>query len=104
MKKRNLGNVRTAVSAIGIGAMSFSDFYGPTDTEKSHAILCRALDLGIDHIDTANVYGAGLSEERIGLFLKDQGSKKMIYSRSPLKLVLDEVTTVADILITVRII
>lgn len=76
MKKRNLGNARTAVSAIGIGAMSFSDFYGSTDTEKSHAILCRALDLGIDHIDTANVYGAGLSEERIGLFLKDQSIKK----------------------------
>lgn len=76
MKRRKLGNARTAVSAIGIGAMSFSDFYGPTDTKKSHAILRRALDLGIDHIDTANVYGAGLSEERIGSFLKDQGVKK----------------------------
>jgi len=76
MKKRNLGNVRTTVSAVGIGAMSFSDFYGPTDTEKSHAILRKALDLGIDHIDTANVYGAGASEERIGSFLKNQGARK----------------------------
>ena len=76
MKKRYLGNAMTTVSAIGIGGMSFSDFYGPTDTKKSHAILQKALDLGIDHIDTANVYGAGLSEERIGSFLKHQGKKK----------------------------
>ncbi len=76
MKTRRLGNAGPAVSAIGIGAMSFSDFYGPTDTKKSHAILHKALDLGIDHIDTANVYGQGLSEERIGSFLKDQGARK----------------------------
>ena len=56
--------------------MSFSDFYGPTDTQKSHALLRRALELGIDHIDTANVYGSGISEERIGLFLKAQGPQK----------------------------
>ncbi len=52
MKTRNLGNTGTTgttVSAIGIGAMSFSDFYGPTDAKKSHAILYKALDLGIDH-------------------------------------------------------
>jgi aryl-alcohol dehydrogenase-like predicted oxidoreductase len=76
MKTRNLGSVGTAVSAIGIGGMSFSDFYGPTDTKKSHAVLHKALDLGIDHIDTANVYGPKLSEERIGSFLKDQGARK----------------------------
>jgi len=76
MRKRNLGNRGATVSAVGIGAMSFSDFYGPTDTEKSHAILSKALDLGIDHIDTSNVYGAGMSEERIGSFLKDQGAGK----------------------------
>ena len=49
--------------------MSFSDFYGPTNTQESHAILKMALDNGIDHIDTAKVYGMGLSEERIGQFL-----------------------------------
>lgn len=73
MKKRLLGTLATEVSAIGIGGMSFSDFYGPTDTKKSHAILRAALDLGIDHIDTANVYGGGVSEERIGSFLEKQG-------------------------------
>jgi len=73
MEKRKFGHGGTLVSAIGIGAMSFSDFYGPTDTEQSHAILKMALDLGIDHIDTSNVYGNGKSEERIGSFLKMQG-------------------------------
>ncbi len=73
MEKRHLGNNGTQVSAIGIGALSFSDFYGPTDTKKSHAILTAALDLGIDHLDTSNVYGGGLSEERIGSFLAGQG-------------------------------
>jgi len=75
LDKRNLGNNGTTVSAIGIGAMSFSNFYGPTDTDKSHAILKMALDLGIDHIDTSNVYGSGVSEERIGSFLKQQGKQ-----------------------------
>jgi aryl-alcohol dehydrogenase-like predicted oxidoreductase len=69
MEKRNLGSIGTKVGALGIGAMSFSDFYGPTNTQESHAILKMALDNGIDHIDTAKVYGMGLSEERIGQFL-----------------------------------
>ncbi len=75
MKKRKLGTTGVEVSAMGIGAMSFSNFYGPTDTEKSHAILNKALDLGIDHIDTSNVYGGGVSEERIGSFLANQGKQ-----------------------------
>ena len=70
MEKRKLGNTGTEVGSLGIGAMSFSDFYGPTDTEESHAILNMALNNGLDHIDTAKVYGMGLSEERIGSFLK----------------------------------
>lgn len=75
MERRNLGSNGTMVSAMGIGGMSFSNFYGPTDTEQSHAILREALDLGIDHIDTSNIYGKGISEERIGSFLKDQGAE-----------------------------
>ena len=55
--------------------MSFCDFYGPTDEEKSHAILDRCLDLGINHLDTSNAYGAGTSEARIGSFLARQGKQ-----------------------------
>lgn len=76
MKKRNLGSAGTTVSAIGIGAMSFSDFYGPTDTNASHFILDKALDLGIDHIDTSNRYGGGVSEQRIGSYLAGQGKQR----------------------------
>ena len=73
MEKRLLGSNGTKVSAMGIGAMSFSDFYGPTNDEKSYQILKTAMDLGIDHVDTANVYGMGMSEERIGKFLTTNG-------------------------------
>lgn len=75
MKQRTLGQLNTPVSALGYGAMSFSDFYGPTDEHKSHAILDRCLDLGITHIDTSNVYGLGMSETRIGTYLAKQGKR-----------------------------
>ena len=76
MEKRKLGKYGIEVSPIGIGAMSFSNFYGPTNEEESHKILVKALDQGISHIDTANVYGAGASEAAIGSFLAKQGSKR----------------------------
>ena len=65
MEKRKLGKYGAEVSAIGIGAMSFSNFYGPTNEQESHTILAEALDQGISHIDTANVYGAGQQLYRI---------------------------------------
>ena len=76
MERRKLGKYGVDVSPIGIGAMSFSNFYGPTNEEESHNILVEALDQGISHIDTANVYGAGASEAAIGSFLAKQGSKR----------------------------
>lgn len=75
MKERKFGQLATPISAIGYGAMSLSDFYGPTDDDKSHAVLTRCMDLGISHIDTSNVYGGGMSETRIGAFLTKQGSQ-----------------------------
>lgn len=76
MQRRKLGQAETSVSAIGYGAMSLTDFYGPIDSDESEVILNKALDLGIDHLDTSNVYGGGLSEERIGAFLAKQGQQK----------------------------
>ena len=75
MKTRKLGQLGTSVSAIGYGAMSFTDFYGPTDTSNSHAILARCLELGITHLDTSNAYGSGKSEKTIGSFLAKQGKQ-----------------------------
>lgn len=75
MQRRKLGQSGTTVSAIGYGAMSLTDFYGATDDDTADAVLTKAVDLGIDHLDTSNVYGNGLSETRIGAFLKKQGTQ-----------------------------
>ena len=56
--------------------MSFTDFYGTTDESQSHAILAAALDEGVTHIDTSNVYGPHRSEAAIGSFLAKQGNQR----------------------------
>lgn len=76
MKTRRLGASGPLISAIGIGAMSFTDFYGTTDESQSHAILAAALDEGVTHIDTSNVYGPHRSEAAIGSFLAKQGNQR----------------------------
>ena len=74
MKTRRLGSEGPEISGLGIGAMSFSDFYGPTSEENSHAILDAALEVGVTHVDTANIYGMGRSESAIGEFLAARGA------------------------------
>ncbi|MCE2516495.1 MAG: aldo/keto reductase [Alphaproteobacteria bacterium] len=75
MSPRSLGRNGPQVHPIGIGAMSFSNFYGPAIEEQSHAVLSAAIDHGVNHLDTANIYGMGQSEEAIGSFLKKQGAR-----------------------------
>lgn len=70
MKLRKLGKNGAEIHPIGFGAMSFSDFYGKTNETESHAILDMAMDAGVAHLDTSNVYGMGRSEEVIGTYLK----------------------------------
>lgn len=70
MQKRKLGPDGPEVSAIGIGAMSFGNFYRDPDEAASHAVLDTALEIGVDFIDTANVYGMGHSEAVIGRYLE----------------------------------
>ena len=69
MLKRKLGNAGPEISALGVGAMSFTSFYGPVTDDECHSVLDAALEAGIDHIDTSNVYGMGRSEETIGNWL-----------------------------------
>ena len=69
MKTRALGQGGPRVHPIGIGAMSFSNFYGATNEAQSHAILDAAMAAGVTHIDTSNVYGMGTSETVIGNYL-----------------------------------
>lgn len=82
MKKRRLLQSGKMVSEIGLGCMSFGGFYGATDETESHATLAAALDLGIDLLDTANVYGMGISETVIGTFLKGDTSKFTIATKA----------------------
>mgnify|MGYP001552065652 FL=1 len=70
MQTRHIPLADTELSAVGIGAMSFADFYGPVTEEQAHAILDKARASGINHIDTANIYGRGNSETFIGNYLK----------------------------------
>ena len=73
MKLRQLGQDGPLVSAVGYGAMSFTDFYGPADNCSSAKVLDACLEKGISHLDTADVYGMGRSETIIGDWLKARG-------------------------------
>jgi aryl-alcohol dehydrogenase-like predicted oxidoreductase len=65
--------------------MSFGGIYGSTNEAESHRALSRALELGIDHLDVANIYGNGLSEEVIGSFLKQQPAQFTIATKAGIK-------------------
>ena len=75
MQQRRLGPDGPSVSAIGLGAMSFSNFFGPVSEEQAFATLDAAPDLGIDHLDTSNVYGMGVSERTIGKWIARTGRR-----------------------------
>ena len=62
MDQRKLGSTGPAVSAIGLGCMGMSDFYGPTDRSESIATIHAALDAGITLLDTGDFYGMGHNE------------------------------------------
>ena len=66
MQKRNLGTGGPEVSAIGLGCMGMSEFYGSTDEQQSIATINHALDKGVSFLDTADMYGSGRNEELVG--------------------------------------
>jgi len=91
VKLRKLGNNGPEISALGIGAMSFAEFYGPTTEENSFAILSAALEAGVTHIDTSNVYGMGRSERAIGQFLRDHpGTRERFHIATKASITADE--------------
>ncbi len=66
MEQRQLGTSGLTVSALGLGCMGMSAFYGETDTDESIAALHRAIELGITFFDTAELYGPFANEELLG--------------------------------------
>ncbi|WP_287104296.1 aldo/keto reductase [Brevundimonas sp.] len=81
MKTRKLGPSGPEVSAIGLGCMGMSAFYGGADEAQSTAVIHRALDLGVTLFDTAEMYGPHTNEILLGKALKDRRNQAFIATK-----------------------
>jgi aryl-alcohol dehydrogenase-like predicted oxidoreductase len=81
MKMRQLGKSGLKVSPIGLGCMGMSEFYGPRDEAEAIATIHRALDLGVNFVDTADMYGLGANEILVGKAIRDRRSQVVLATK-----------------------
>jgi aryl-alcohol dehydrogenase-like predicted oxidoreductase len=81
MDRRKLGTQGLEVSALGLGCMGMSEFYGTTDEGEAIATIHRALELGIDFLDTADMYGSGANEQLVGKAIADRRERVVLATK-----------------------
>src|SRR5690349_12614303 len=81
MQNRTLGSSGLTVSAMGLGCMGMIEFYGAADEQESIAVIHRALDLGINFLDTADMYGRGHNEELVGRAIRDRRTQVVLATK-----------------------
>ncbi|UCG19776.1 MAG: aldo/keto reductase [Deltaproteobacteria bacterium] len=81
MEKRQLGKKGLEVSAMGLGCMGMSEFYGSHSHEESVRTIHRAMELGINFFDTADMYGRGQNEELLGQAIKGYRDKAILATK-----------------------
>jgi aryl-alcohol dehydrogenase-like predicted oxidoreductase len=81
MQTRELGRSGLFVSALGLGCMGMSDFYGAGEEDESIATIYRAIELGVTFLDTADIYGLGRNEELVGKAIKDRRDKVVLATK-----------------------